>query len=286
LKAVFFLVFLFSLHNAVSGQSSVWKISENGNTVYLAASIHLLREKDYPLPGEFDAAFDASEILVIETDVDEMNASAAYLDLMRPGDGETLRTRLSQRTYSLLEKKAAELSLPMEFIRPLRPSVALMIFSARVYLELGFIRPGVDLYYLAKAKEESRTLMYLENVEAHLAALFAGDDDTEDEYVFSSLKELDNSGPELIQIIAEWRSGTGDITEEIVRQMAEQHPHIYQAMILNRNRAWLPLIKSFLASPETEFVIAGAAHFYGPDGLLALLAADGYTAVQMRLEEF
>jgi uncharacterized protein YbaP (TraB family) len=285
MKRIFYLVSLFLFFAAsVSGQSSVWKISANGNTVYLAGSVHLLRDQDFPLPKEFDAAFDASQILVIETDIDRMEGLGdEYRRRMQLENGQTLEDRLSRRTFRLLEKKAAELSLPLELIRELRPAMALTIFSALKLSKLGFSRPGVDLYYLEKAKEESKTLMYLESLEAHLEALFAsGYFEDEDAYVFAALKDLDAAGTELQQLIDEWRKGIGHAAENTVREMAEQYPQTYLSMLVNRNRAWLPLIESYLASPETEFVIAGAAHFYGPDGLLTLLAADGYTAEQLR----
>ena len=37
--------------------SSVWKISRNGSTLYLAGTIHILRESDFPLPKEYEGAF-------------------------------------------------------------------------------------------------------------------------------------------------------------------------------------------------------------------------------------
>ncbi|MDR1429132.1 MAG: TraB/GumN family protein, partial [Spirochaetaceae bacterium] len=57
MRRIFSLFVLFSLCvSGASGQASVWRVSGGGNTVYLAGSIHLLREKDYPLPDVFDAA--------------------------------------------------------------------------------------------------------------------------------------------------------------------------------------------------------------------------------------
>ncbi|MDR1428724.1 MAG: TraB/GumN family protein, partial [Spirochaetaceae bacterium] len=189
--------------------------------------------------------------------------------------------RLSRRTYRLLEKKAAELSLPIEVIRELHPAIVAAVFSAWKLSNMGFSVPGIDLHYLEKAKEESKPLLYLENVETHMAALFAAGSENEDEYVFSSLKDLDAAGTELITLIDEWKRGTGTTTERTVIEMAGQYPETYRIMIADRNRAWLPLIESYLASSEIEFVIAGTGHFYGPDGLLAMLAGLGYHIEQL-----
>lgn len=48
-------------------------------------------------------------------------------------------------------------------------------------------------------------------------------------------------------------------------------------MLANRNRNWIPVIESYLETPEVELILAGFSHFAGPDNVLELLAAKGYT---------
>jgi uncharacterized protein YbaP (TraB family) len=279
-----FIALLFALCAAsAAGQTSVWTIRENGNTVYLAGSAHLLREKDFPLPAAFDAAFEEADILVLETDIDgveKLNLSAVRGGPFWLENGETLRDRLPGRTYSLLEKKAAELSLPMEFIGRMHPAMALTVLSVLKLTNMGFSSPGVDVHYLARAKEESMPLMFLESVEAHMEAALFMEDGKEADYVLSALEGLDDAGPELMAILEDWRGGTGGAIERTLEELAGQYPETYRRTVTDRNDAWLPLILSYLASPETELVIAGAAHFYGPGGLLSLLAGAGYTVEQ------
>ncbi|MDR1178345.1 MAG: TraB/GumN family protein [Spirochaetaceae bacterium] len=282
----FLAALLFTILAAgAPGQTSVWTIRENGNTVYLAGSAHILREKDFPLPAAFDAAFEEADILVLEADIDGVSNAHNMPDDFRRlfwlENGETLRDRLSGRTCSLLEKKAAELSIPMESISNMRPVIALTVLSTLKLMHLGFSLPGVDMHYLAMAKEKSMPLMYLESVAAHLEAALAMGDGEEEAYVLSSLKGLDDAGPELAEILEAWRGGTGGVIERGLEELAGQFPETYRRTVADRNHAWLPLIVSYLASPETEFVIAGAAHFYGPDGLLALLAGAGYAVEQV-----
>jgi uncharacterized protein YbaP (TraB family) len=269
------------LSAAAFGQSSVWKISNNGNIVYLAGSIHLLRQRDYPLPTEFDAAFDNSEILVLEADVSNMEGRV-YTQLE---NGETLESRLSKKTYSLFLKRAGEFSLPLSAFRNLRPSMAVAVFSVRILTDLGFTVPGVDFHYLARAKAEAKDLMYLESVETHLGTLSAvSRAEDEDRRVFEALNELDDAGPELMSLVNGWRAGMPDAAENFVREMQEKRPEIYEIMLAARNLAWIPVIRSCLATPETEFIIAGIAHFYGPDGLLELLARQGFRVEQLNLD--
>jgi uncharacterized protein YbaP (TraB family) len=40
-----------------------------------------------------------------------------------------------------------------------------------------------------------------------------------------------------------------------------------------RNRRWVPKIENYLKSGQTYFIVVGAAHLGGGDGLLAMLRA-------------
>lgn len=51
-------------------------------------------------------------------------------------------------------------------------------------------------------------------------------------------------------------------------------------MIEARNRNWIPKIERALHSGHVYFVVAGAAHVGGPNGVLALLRARGYQIEQ------
>lgn len=45
-----------------------------------------------------------------------------------------------------------------------------------------------------------------------------------------------------------------------------------------RNRRWPPCIRLMLKEGGSAFVLVGADHLFGPEGLLALLAAGGLPA--------
>ena len=47
-------------------KSSVWKVSKGGESLYIGGTCHLLRSSDYPLPPEFELAYDQSDTLAFE----------------------------------------------------------------------------------------------------------------------------------------------------------------------------------------------------------------------------
>ena len=49
--------------------SSVWKVQSDDSVLYIGGTCHVLRESDFPLPEEFQKAYEASATLVFETDI-------------------------------------------------------------------------------------------------------------------------------------------------------------------------------------------------------------------------
>ena len=56
-------------------------------------------------------------------------------------------------------------------------------------------------------------------------------------------------------------------------------PEVYQSLLVDRNRRWVPKIEACVQTRRC-FVVVGAAHLVGPDGLVALLTQRGYTVAQ------
>ena len=50
----------------------LWKLKGKQNTVYLLGSLHVFKEKDYPLPEQIEAAYKDSSRVVFETDMGKL----------------------------------------------------------------------------------------------------------------------------------------------------------------------------------------------------------------------
>ena len=65
-----------------------------------------------------------------------------------------------------------------------------------------------------------------------------------------------------------WKAGDSPAVERIVLQDLKDDPQMYQRLLVDRNRAWLPKIEALFARRGHSFIVVGAAHLVGPDGLL------------------
>ena len=81
-KALTFFL-LFAITSQALAQSSVWLATKGNNKVYLGGTIHMLRSSDYPLPSEYETAYNAADNLYFEIDIDQMNDPAGQLGMLQ-----------------------------------------------------------------------------------------------------------------------------------------------------------------------------------------------------------
>ena len=78
-----------------------------------------------------------------------------------------------------------------------------------------------------------------------------------------------------------WRRGDAEKLQHLMKASLADFPAFADRILDARNRNWLPKIERDLRSGHTYFVIVGAAHLGGPNGLLALLRSHGYQIEQL-----
>lgn len=270
----------------LSAQSSVWKVSRDGRTLYLGGTIHLLRAGDFPLPAEFDQAMAASAKLVFETDITRVQSPETQQTLLVRGmftDGTTLREALTPAAWRVVQEHCAKTGLPLEQFGRMKPWLFSLMLAVLELQKIGVSLEGVDLHLHRKGREAGKTFGELEPFERHLELIVNLGAGQESAMIEKSIADLKDLPRVLAEAIAAWRAGDlRRIDELLLRDSRRKYPQIHRALLTDRNVAWVPRIEALLATPEIEFVLVGAAHLPGPDGLMALLQARGCTVEQVR----
>ena len=171
MKKVLILLSLPLMVSCAYAQSSVWKVSKDGNEMYLAGSVHVLKKSDYPLPTEFDQAFEDSDKLVFETDIAKLQDPALAQKMMAKGmltDNKTLSDVLSEEVYEQLKDEAAKLSLSLAALGQFKPSLVIVTMTSLKLQQMGISSDGVDMYYFNKGKEAGKDLGYLESIDLQI----------------------------------------------------------------------------------------------------------------------
>lgn len=267
-------------------ESSVWKVTRGGQTFYLGGTIHMLRPADFPLPPEFDQAFAASGRIIFETDIARVQSAEMQAFVAAQGmfmDGTTLDQVLTPAAWKAARDYCAKAGLPVEQMRQMKPWLFTLMMAAVELQKLGVSSEGVDLTYFKQAGESGKSTGELEPFERHLQHIVNLGAGQESAMIAKSLEDLSELPTILNDLIAAWRAGDlARIDRLMLRDIRRKYPAVFKRLLTDRNAAWLPKLEAMLRTPEVEFVLVGAAHLAGTEGLLTLLKARGCTIEQLK----
>ncbi len=274
------------LANIAQADSSVWRVSSGDNVLYLGGTVHLLRPSDYPLPEEYEEAYEDADELYFETDITAMTTDlsiqAQMLQQLTYQDDRTLRTVLSTEAYDALNDYAMSTMLPLMMLEKMKPGLLISTLQVLEFQKLGFTPQGVDAFFNTRALGDGKDTGALETIQEQIGFIASMGEGNESEFVLMSIADLENTEEMMEQMITAWRSGNAPQLKELfVDDMREQAPEVYDSLLRQRNLKWMPQIEAMLRDSDNEFVLVGAAHLVGEDGLLEMLQARGYNVSQL-----
>jgi uncharacterized protein YbaP (TraB family) len=265
--------------------TSVWKVSRGGATLYLGGTCHLLRPADLPLPPEYDQAYAAAQKVYFETDIarvmsPEMQQIISTRGLYGPG--QSLDAAIDAEAWRRIQDYCAKTGLPTANVSRMKPWLFIVMVSAMEMQKLGVTQEGADVIYFKRAKADGKPVGSLESFEAHIDFLTGMGAGKESEIIRSSLDDLAQAIEDFPKLLAAWRAGDlAAVEKEMLQEMRTKYPDIFKELIVTRNNAWLSSIDDMLKSPETELVLAGFGHMAGPEGLIAQLRQRGCEVTQL-----
>jgi uncharacterized protein len=265
-----------------AGAACVWKVTSGANVLYLGGSIHALKSTDYPLPAAYNRAFDASDRLVCEVDPKALlESSRGILKAGQYPKGDSLKNHVDLRTYDYLRRVFRLLNLPESQFARYRPWFLSLVLQAPALHGMSDTL-GVEEFLIRRARANSKPVSGLESAREH-ADVFLGLTDRQSEamLLMMFLPTQRGSGSTGDEMARAWRRGDADTDTQIMMDEFRNFPSLGERFLTDRNRKWIPKIEGYLQTGKTYFVVAGAAHMGGPNGVVALLRDRGYHIEQL-----
>ena len=281
-----YLFILFIFPAVCFSETSLWKISKNGNELYLGGTIHVLKKEDYPLPVEFNKAFKKSDKLVLEANIEaaqtpEFGKKVAQMLTYSPG--KSLKDAISKKTFNKLKKYLADRNIPIESFLSFKPSMVVLVITVIELKKMGMVDIGVDEYFYKKAKQAGKTREYFETIDEQLEFLRTMGQGNEDAMLLSSIDDMSRMETTMNVIKSAWLNGDENKMVEVgLTEMIRDYPDIYQSLLVKRNNNWMPHIERMMTDRKVEMVLVGALHLVGKDGLLQQLRNKGYRVSQFK----
>jgi len=261
-------------------------VSKDGDYIYLGGTIHMLSEKDYPLPQAFQKAYADTDSIVLEIDFRGLEApelQGQFLEAISYKDHRSLSNVLTEDVYKRLDDVLKSRAIPIAALDKLTPFGAMMTITQIELKRLGLIGvDGVDLHFTKRAERDNKELMSLESIEEQLSFMHSMNGLDPNAVVILGIEELLGLESIWFDLVASWRSGDLAQLEKLgIDNMKSEFPLMYQTMLVQRNKAWLNDIEILMTNQAKEFVLVGALHMAGEEGLITQLEKRGYTIDQL-----
>ncbi len=263
---------------------AIWSTPTETGRLFLFGSIHFGHASFYPFPPAIESAFEGAERLVVEARVDasaELGPDSPAFEGMGLPEGKRLPDLISPELYRKLEQAAADMGIPVSIFDAMSPSVAGLTLATLPYIMRGFDpRDGVDVHFLERASEKE--VVELESLQEQLELIRRFDR----VFLESAIEGLDRVDEEIDALYRGWRCGDVAALERTIfvepRERAETpedleaYESFIDAFLIGRNERMSASLRELMKRDGDSFVVIGAAHLVGDQGVPALLRAAGH----------
>ena len=280
--SIYMIMLLFSCYSFA--ETSLWRVAKNGHQLFLGGTVHLLAEEDLPFPVEFDQAYSEADTVIFETDIAALSDPQIQMQLMSQlsyQDGRLLNQIISPELYEALNTYLKQRELMPNLFISMKPAGVMLTMLAVEFKRLGISQAGADSFYFQQAIADGKTVGELEAIDAHIRSIVNMGQGNEESFLRQTLADMKETEVMMKGIVQHWKSGDVQRLEaDVIDDMRLNYPRMYQSLLVERNKQWLPQIKQMLENDEVEFVLVGVGHLIGSDGLLKSLADQGYSIEQ------
>lgn len=271
---------------ALSHPLPLWRVSRGQHSLYLLGSIHLLKAKDYPLPKPMMTAFHRADILVEEINLLKLKNHPAmvHAELVRLGllpAGVTL-PHMMGKDWPKAQRLARNAGISLTPYRHAKPWYVAIAVTNQVLLRAHYDpRYGIDHYFARLAKRHHKPLIGLETLQKQLSIFNRLPLHLQREFLLQSLQELSNDVHDMTRLYTAWKKGRTAELQSLLNKDFHSFPKLRRVLLEQRNKEWLPKLKSCLRISKICLVVVGAFHMIGTHGLIHLFRQAGYRVQQL-----
>src|SRR6056297_418265 len=281
------------LDDTVFAEGNHWKATRGDSTLHLIGTMHLDDPRLAAPVSRLRETVEAADLLLLEMTAEDEKALQQSLStdpslLIMPD--ATLPELLSEDEWDQMSEAFRARGVPPAMAARFQSWYVSLLLAVPPCANLQDMSSGgLDAKLEAIARTADVPRAALEDVNTVFAAFAGQPRKTQLDMMLSSLVDPAVSEDLFATLLASYfdeATAEGWAVSEILAQRyspidpdaaADVFATIEQEMLVDRNRAWLPVLLDATRANERVVAAFGAAHLPGADGVLALLQAEGFT---------
>ncbi len=262
-----------------SGKHCLWRVTNAPAPFYLLGSVHALRPQDYHKTPVIEQAITQSQQFFFEVDPKEDETFGKKLvEAAKYPHGVEIKGKIDPKTYAYLRKITVSGLGLWQHLHPW--AIAVLLLHSPGYEQVS-MRYGIDNYVARRARYYSKPAYGLETVDEHIRVLSGMQEIEEEVFLLQSLVHADEDPKRFQEEVAAWKTGDTERLYAMELPRIKEAPTVWWRLLDRRNAKWIPKIEAAIKSRKPTMVVAGALHFCGPHGVIAMLTARGYKIEQL-----
>ena len=262
----------------------MWKASSARNTVFLLGSIHMASRDLYPLPDHIEQAFHKSNVLVVEVDLNRLDQTKFESLMAAHGlypREDSLWNHVSPGTRQLVVDFCQKHGLDAESFARMKPWLAAFATSFLPVAAMPQnLAPGIDKYFLDQAGDRMR-IEPLESAEYQVRLLSTLPEVQQENNLLSAVKNAGQAPQDFQKLQTLWVDGEPEKLNAYLASSMRDDPEYERRVFADRNPRMADRAEQCLKSSDRCFIVVGAGHMVGKDGVVRLLQNRGYKVEQV-----
>lgn len=268
----------------------MWKVSSRTNSAYVLGSVHLGDKSLYPLPAVIENAFNAASVLIVEVDIRKVDPSET-VQLMASGaypPGDDLFKHITPETRARVTTFLGGYGMPPELFSRMRPWMLGVMLQMLPMMKDG-LNPneGIDSYFLNKAGD--KRVDQVEDAEWQIKLLSGMPDSLSDKWLSSAVTQAAESKELWAKFETYWTQGAADklaaLNNSTTMKDTADERAFERRLNADRNPRMADRLEKCLQATDACFMVVGAAHVVGSEGIIKLLQSRGYRVEQATVEK-
>lgn len=280
--ALFFTVH-FVTAQETPANSLLWEVT--GKKVkspsYIFGTMHIIPNEDFLFPETLKDKVKAADILVME--IGGLSEQMKAMQLMMLDSGSMFDYFTKEQEDSIFAFTKETLGFEEEQMRmafgKMKPFILMQLFTKNAF---GENPQSYEMTLESIAKANDIEVLGIETIEEQMGFIDNLSPKDQVNMIMEALRSGDKGVAETRKLIDVYLSQDIDKIHNYTTISDISSPEFEEDFLNKRNKKWIAPIKNIIKKNKA-FIAVGAAHLGGPNGVIELLKAEGYTLTPVKL---